>query len=140
MAAAIFKIPGVGRFSAARVSGLGIFAVALAGAAFSFSATFSAAFLLDDAFLLGLAFGAVAGATEGCETFGVPRAGKSSSWSAFCDLALMSLERPLSAARVLMFFFASGTEANAVFLLLVGAEEVAAAGFVGTIGNATGGV
>jgi hypothetical protein len=141
VAAAMFKIPGVGRLSLTGASGLATLAAPWGGAsAFPLSAAFSAAFRpAVEAALFCVVFTAAA-TTTGCGTFGVPKAGKSSSCNVFCDLVLaMSLESPLSTASALMFFFASGAEATVAFLALAGVGAVAG-GLGGTTGSATGGV
>ncbi|KAK0743396.1 hypothetical protein B0T18DRAFT_183751 [Schizothecium vesticola] len=131
----MLSVPGVGRLSVARDSALGgMDAAGVTTVALPLSCAFSAAFFaVPD--LWALSLGAGEGATAGCDTFGVPRAGKSSSCSAFCNLAFaMSLERPLSTASVLISFFASGAEETGGLLLVLAAgtgvllEDVGAGG------------
>lgn len=144
VAAAMLSIPGVGRFSGARCSALAGPVDAGGAGDLPLSTNFSvAAFLLCEAlglFAVGLEE-ETGGVGAGCETLGVPRAGKSSSCSVvFCVLTrAMSLDKPLSTASALIFFFASGTEVDVAFFALCGVGVLAVA-FTGTIGKATGGV
>jgi hypothetical protein len=66
------------------------------------------------------------------------RAGKSSSCKTLALAFAMSFDRPLSTARFLTAFFASGTDGAMAFLM--SGLEAAAAGFTGSFGSATGGV
>jgi len=134
----MLRVPGTGFFSSTFGSGFAGWVTGVGGAVFSLSTIFSAAFFPPVLALLAVAFGRTAGATTGVR-FGELRAGKSSSWSTFCDLAFaISLDRPLSTARALMFFLASDPDGTTAFFPVNGLDG--ATDLPGAIGNATGGV
>jgi hypothetical protein len=170
VAAAMFRIPGTGRFSAflsaafsrtlsgpfsrAFVSSFGSLGISVfsgAGVGVAAGADFSLSFPLSFAFsfalsvdlsgdflllvaLLAAALGGMTGVAAG--GLGELRAGKSSSRS--FDLALeMSFDRPLSAARALTAFLASGIGVMAFF---VSGLDAVTGGFTKALDSATGGV